>query len=79
MGANDTQPSHGYDGMLNVSRFCCRPVHRVAAWLADIGLAISPGTPADSIKRFVPLFEPLAEAIRAHQNEAALRHADETA
>ena len=57
---------------------CCRPLHRVAAWLADMGLAISPGTLADSIKRFVPLFEPLAEAILAHQNEAALRHGDET-
>ena len=57
---------------------CCRPLHRVAAWLADMGLAISPGTLADSIKRFVPLFEPLAEEILAHQNEAALRHADET-
>ncbi len=57
---------------------CCRPLHRVAAWLADMGLTISPGTLADSIKRFVPLFEPLAEAILAHQNEAALRHADET-
>ena len=29
-------------------------------------------------KRFVPLLEPLAEAILAHQNKAALRHADET-
>ena len=57
---------------------CCRPLHRVAAWLADMGLAISPGTLADSIKRFVPLFEPLAKSILAHQNEAALRHADET-
>ena len=57
---------------------CCRPLHRVAAWLADMGLAISPGTLADSIKRFVPLFEPLAKAILAHQNTASLRHADET-
>ena len=57
---------------------CCRPLNRVAAWLADMGLAISPGTLADSTKRFVPLFEPLADAILAHQNEAALRHADET-
>ena len=57
---------------------CCRPLHRVAAWLADMGLAISPGTLADSVKRFVPLFEPLAKAILAHQNKAALRHADET-
>ena len=57
---------------------CCRPLHRVAAWLADMGLAISPGTLADSIKRFVPLFEPLAMAILAHQNTASLRHADKT-
>ena len=57
---------------------CFRPVHRVAAWLSAQGLAVSPGTLADSLKRFVPLFEPLAEAILAHQNEAALRHADET-
>ena len=43
-----------------------------------MGLAISPGTLADSIKRFMPLFEPLAKAILAHQNTASLRHADET-
>ena len=57
---------------------CCRPLHRVSAWLADMGLAMSPGTLADSVKRFVPLFEPVAKAILAHQNKAALRHADET-
>ena len=57
---------------------CCRPLHRVAAWLADMGLAISPGTLGDSVKRFVPLFEPVADAVLAHQNTAALRHADET-
>ena len=57
---------------------CLRPLSRIAAWMGDQGLAISPGTLADSIKRFVPLFDPLAEAILAHQNKAALRHADET-
>ena len=57
---------------------CLRPLHRVAVWLSDQGLPISPGTLADSVPRFVPLFEPVAEAIRTHQNEAALRHADET-
>ena len=57
---------------------CLRPVHRVAAWMSGQGLAVSPGTLANSLKRFVPLFEPLAEAILAHQNQAALRHADET-
>ena len=57
---------------------CLRPVHRVAAWMPGQGLAVSPGTLADSLKRFVPLFDPVAEAILAHQNQAALRHADET-
>ena len=57
---------------------CFRPVHRTAAWMAGHGLPVSPGTLADSLKRFIPLFEPLAEAILAHQNKAALRHADET-
>ena len=55
-----------------------RPLNRIATWMGDQGLTISPGTLADSIKRFVPLFDPLAEAILAHQNKAALRHADET-
>ena len=50
---------------------CFRPVHRVAAWMSAQGLTVSPGTLADSLKRFVPLFEPLAEAILAHQNKAA--------
>ena len=57
---------------------CLRPVHRVAAWMSGQGLAVSPGTLANSPKRFVPLFEPMAEAILAHQSKAALRHADET-
>ena len=57
---------------------CLRPVHRVAAWMSGQGLAVSPGTLANSLKRFVPLFEPMAEAILAHQSKAALRHADET-
>ena len=57
---------------------CLRPVHRIAAWMSAHGLAISAGTLANSLKRFVPLFEPLFEAILAHQNKAILRHADET-
>ncbi len=57
---------------------CLRPARRVGAWLGDQGLPVAAGTLADSVPRFVPLFEPLAEAIRAHQNAAALRHADET-
>ena len=54
------------------------PLQRVAAWMSDQGLPLSPGTLTDSVPRFVPLFEPLAEAILAHQNTATLRHADET-
>ena len=57
---------------------CRRPLQRVAAWLGDQGLPVAPRTLTDSVPRFVPLFEPLAEAIRAHQNASALRHADET-
>ena len=57
---------------------CLRPCRRVAEWLTGEGLAISPGTLADSTRRLLPLFEPLYEAILAHQNTMTLRHADET-
>ena len=57
---------------------CLRPLQRVGAWLGDQGLPVSSGTLADSVPRFVPLFEPVAGAILAHQEAAALRHADET-
>ena len=57
---------------------CLRPCRRVAAWLTGHGLAISAGTLADGTSRALPLFEPLWDAILAHQNEAGLRHADET-
>ena len=57
---------------------CLRPVHRIAAWMSAQGLAVAPGTLANSPRRFVPLFQPLFEAILAHQNTAVLRHADET-
>ena len=60
-------------------RFACfRPLRQVAAWMTDQGLAIAPGTMGDSVRRFQPLFAPLAEAILAHQNEMAVRHGDET-
>ena len=60
-------------------RFACfRPLRRVAAWLTDQGLASAPGTVAGSVPRFLPLFEPLAKAILAYQNEMAVRHGDET-
>ena len=43
---------------------CLRPLKRVGAWLGDQGLAVAAGTLADSVPRFVPLFEPLGEARR---------------
>ena len=57
---------------------CLRPLHRVSAWMSDQGLPISPGTLADSVPRFLPLFEPFDEAILTHQSRAAVRHGDET-
>ena len=57
---------------------CFRPLRRVAAWLSDQGLTVSAGTLGDSAHRFTSLFEPLAGAILARQNESALRHGDET-
>ena len=57
---------------------CLRPLQRVGAWLGEQGLPVSAGTLADSVPRFVPLFEPLGAAILARQNAATLRHADET-
>jgi len=49
---------------------CLRPLSRVSAWLSDQGLRISVGTVASSVPRFLPLFEPVAAAILAHQNGA---------
>ncbi len=57
---------------------CLRPLSRVAAWYADQGLPVSAGTLANSLKRFVPLFDPIHKAILAHQNRTTVRHADET-
>ena len=60
-------------------RFAChRPLRRAAAWMADQGLPMAPGTMASSVRRFLPLFAPLAEAILAHQNGMTVRHGDET-
>ena len=55
-----------------------RPCRQVAAWLTEQGLTVSPGTLADSTARFLALFEPLHDAIVAHQSQATVRHADET-
>ncbi len=55
-----------------------RPYRGIARLFSDHGLGISAGTLADSAKRLGTLFEPLYDAILAHQNEDRLRHADET-
>ena len=55
-----------------------RTYRGIARLYSDHGIKISAGTLADSAKRLLPLFEPLYDAILAHQNEDRLRHADET-
>ncbi len=55
-----------------------RPYRLIERCFSDHGFKISAGTLADSAKRLLPLFEPLYDAILAHQNEDRLRHADET-
>ena len=60
-------------------RFVChRPLNGVAAWLGHQGLPMAAGTLGSSAVRFVPLFEPLGQAILEHQHKAAVRHGDET-
>ena len=55
-----------------------RPLNRISAWMSDQGLPIAAGTLANSVPRFLPMFEPLHDAILAHQNRATVRHGDET-
>ena len=62
--------------MLNVSCFCFRLLNGVVVWLGGPGLAISPGSPANIVHRFVLLFEPVDKGVLAHQNEAAVRHGE---
>ena len=57
---------------------CKRPLNRISAWMSDQGLAIAAGTLANSVSRFVPMFEPLHDTILEHQNRATVRHGDET-
>ena len=57
---------------------CHRPLNRVAAWMRDQGLPVSAGTLADGIRRMIPLFEPLSQAILEHLKGAGMLHGDET-
>ena len=45
-----------------------RPVRRVAAWLADFGVTIAPGTLSSRLPCLHDLFTPVSQAIRARMN-----------
>lgn len=57
---------------------CHRPLNRVAAWMRDQRLPVSAGTLADGIRRLMPLFAPLSQAILDHMKGAGTLHGDET-
>jgi transposase len=55
-----------------------RPTDRLLADWATHGLDLSLGTVTDGLKRLVPLFEPVYEALIRHSQTQTLWHADET-
>ena len=55
-----------------------RPLRAVSRMLSAHGLDVAPGTLADSLPRFVPLFAPLVAAIAGRQAAARVAHGDET-
>ena len=55
-----------------------RPLRAVSRMLSAHGLDVAPGTLADSLPRFVPLFAPLVAAIAERQAAAHVAHGDET-
>ena len=55
-----------------------RPLRAVSRMLSARGLDLAPGTLADSLPRFVPLFAPLVAAIAERQAAARVAHGDET-
>lgn len=55
-----------------------RPTHRLLQHYASLGLAISPGTITDGLKRLAPLFAPLIEAMHEKQMSESLFFGDET-
>ena len=78
-GCSPTRPTDQLLGTLPVRALCLLPAPaprcRVAVRPGAGGLARDAGQHSEALRA---LFEPVAEAILAHQNEAALRHADET-
>jgi transposase len=55
-----------------------RPTYRLLADWSTYGLDLSLGTVTDGLRRLVPLFEPVYEALVRHSQGQALWHADET-
>lgn len=55
-----------------------RPTNRLLLDLATHGLCIPQGSLTDGLKRLLPLFTPLVEALIARQRKATHWHADET-
>ncbi|MFW5641067.1 MAG: IS66 family transposase [Thermodesulfobacteriota bacterium] len=55
-----------------------RPTHRLIQSLELIGLDLPQGTVTDGLKRLMPFFEPVYQAIIAHNQSASHWHADET-
>jgi transposase len=55
-----------------------RPTYRLLADLRTHGLDLALGTVTDGLRRLVPLFEPIYEALAAHSRRQPLWHGDET-
>jgi transposase len=55
-----------------------RPTYRLLADLQTQGLDLSLGTVTDGLRRLLPLFEPVYEALAAHSRRQPLWHGDET-
>jgi hypothetical protein len=55
-----------------------RPTYRLLADWQTLGLDLALGTITDGLRRLVPLFEPVYEALVQHSQGQTLWHADET-
>ena len=55
-----------------------RPTYRLLEELRAHGLDLAQGTLTDGLRRLLPLFEPLGEALRAHLRAQQRWHGDET-
>ena len=55
-----------------------RPTYRLLAQLRQHGLDLAQGTLTDGLQRLLPLFEPVYEALRTHNQRQQHWHGDET-